>query len=70
MADKKKIRIKAAKGAPELVAHGNVSSVNENGYFETTDERFAEFIQRNYGVQEKAEEPADAGTPNKKGGSK
>ena len=60
MAEKKKIRIKAAKDAPELVAHGNLEAVNEKGYFTTTDRLFADHIIRSgFGkeVEAKASRP-------------
>ena len=68
MSEKKKIRIKAAKDAPESVSHGNFDAENVNGYFETTDERFAEFIRQNYGVAggEKGSAPAKKKTAAKK----
>ena len=40
----KKIRIKAAKDAPESVSHGNFDADNVNGYFETENRKFADHI--------------------------
>ncbi|MGE0367225.1 MAG: hypothetical protein AB7Q00_15975 [Phycisphaerales bacterium] len=53
----KKIRIKAAKNAPEFVAHGNLGAENKRGFFETTDRRFADHIVASGYGTEAAEKP-------------
>lgn len=43
MADKK-IRLKAKKGAPEFVVQGNLRAEIKNGYYETDNPRFADYL--------------------------
>ena len=60
-----KIRIKAAKGAPEFVSHGNAGAENKRGYFETTDRKFADhIIASGYGTEDtKSEKPTPKAKP-------
>lgn len=56
-----KIRIKAAKDAPDVVAHGNFTAEKKNGHYATENRRFADhLIAAGYGeeVEEKAATPA------------
>lgn len=53
MAEKKpQIRIKAAKNAPDFVAHGNLEAEKKKGHFTTDDRRFADhLIASGYGTE-------------------
>ena len=52
MAEKTQIRIKAAKNAPDEVAHGYLFAAKKNGHFTTDDRRFADhLIASGYGTE-------------------
>lgn len=60
--DKKKITIRAAEGSPEEVTQGNMTVTLRNGCYETDHAKFAEYLEREYGVKE-APKPAAAAQP-------
>jgi hypothetical protein len=52
MAEKIQIRIKAAKNAPDEVAHGYLFAAKKNGHYMTDDRRFADhLIASGYGKE-------------------
>lgn len=63
------IRIKAAKDAPEFVAHGNLEAEKKNGHFVTENRRFADhLIASGFGTEETTSAEAEAAAK-KKGGN-
>ena len=63
------IRIKAVKGAPEYVGHGNFAAENKGGYVETDNRRFADhLIASGFGEEETTPSAEAAATPPKTGG--
>ncbi|MCC7308383.1 MAG: hypothetical protein IT173_12520 [Acidobacteria bacterium] len=62
------IRIKAVKGAPEYVGHGNFGAENKGGYFETDNRRFADHLIASGFGEETTPSAEAAATPPKTGG--
>ena len=59
---KEKIRIKAAKNAPEGVGHGNFYVEKTKGFYVTDDRKFADhIIASGYGEEASAEEAKTEG---------
>jgi hypothetical protein len=66
MAKKETFKIKAAKGAPDLVAHGNCHAEKKGGYYETDNAKFADFVRSEYGVDDDGTKPARPAKSKKK----
>lgn len=64
---KEKIRIKAAKNAPDGIGHGNFYVEKKNGFYVTDDRRFADhIIASGHGTEAKPEPRPAAARPKAK----
>lgn len=61
--EKEIFRINAAADAPDVVTQGNLLVTKKDGRYETDHAKFAEFLEREYGVKDAPKPPAAAQLP-------